>query len=65
MKIEVKNCFECPFANNDNEYGRVECGLAERLRIDLGLEVWENLPHDRIHEKCPITDKVEITRSPS
>jgi hypothetical protein len=65
MKIEVKNCFECPFANNDNEYGRVDCGLAERLRIDLGLEVWGNLPHDRRHAACPMTSWGEITISPA
>ena len=27
--LKIKNCKECPFCNNDNEYGRDECNLKE------------------------------------
>ena len=47
--IKVSNCQICPFANNDNEYGYDRCNL-----IDIELANWEELPEDRVHEKCPL-----------
>jgi len=60
MVIEVKNCGNCPFANNDSEYGHDECNLAEKLGIDLKLGLWEELPEDRRHENCPLTEQLTI-----
>ena len=36
MKIEVKNCIECPFVNNDNEYGKYQCNLNKDI-ITIGF----------------------------
>ena len=64
MKLEVKNCGECPFANHDNEYGSEMCNLAELLQ-PLVKEVvvwhWTELPKDRRHEDCPIDTEIVIT----
>jgi hypothetical protein len=38
MKLEIKNCGTCPFANNDNEYGRDWCNLALELGKDIVLK---------------------------
>ena len=54
MKIKVKNCHECPFSNNDNEYGRDTCNLAVYLEIEIHLGHWEGLPEDKVHDKCPL-----------
>ena len=44
MEIKVKNCHECLFSNNDNEYGRDTCNLADYLDIEINLGHWEELP---------------------
>jgi hypothetical protein len=51
MKIVVENCHECPFCNNDNEYGRDRCNLNSEIILLYG---WEELPDDKVHEKCPL-----------
>jgi hypothetical protein len=48
MKIEIKNCRECPFCNNDNEYGHNFCNLGGNFLLKL----WEELPNDKRHEDC-------------
>ena len=50
MKIIVKNCQECPFCNNDNEYGKDSCNLNTKIT----LKNWEELPDNSIHEECPL-----------
>jgi len=60
MILEVKNCFSCPFANNDNEYGQDHCSLSFRLNKGVDLKNGEELPKDKRHEDCPIEDKIEI-----
>lgn len=50
--IKVKNCQDCPFANNDNEYGFDKCNLKE---IKLGE--WEELPASGVHKECPLKEK--------
>ena len=47
--IEVSNCHECPFANNDNEWGHDSCNL-EYLNNFPEIE----LPEDTVHKKCPL-----------
>ena len=48
--IKVTNCQECPFCNNDNEYGFDQCNLSE---VTSGH--WEReLPSDSIHKDCPL-----------
>lgn len=61
MKLEIKNCWSCPFANNDNEYGRDCCNLAKHLDKNIKLKEYEQLPHDTRHKDCPIENKLEIT----
>lgn len=57
MKTEkVKNCQNCPFVNNDNEYGYDGCNL-----IYIDLDKWEEMPRDKVHEKCPLkTDSLLV-----
>jgi hypothetical protein len=56
MKIEVKNCSECPFVNNDNEYGKDQCNLNKDI-ITIGFV---ELPSDKVHEDCPLLKEKEI-----
>lgn len=60
MILEIKNCWDCPFSNNDNEYGRDWCNLAIQIGKYIKLEKWEQLPDDKIHKDCPIETKIEI-----
>jgi hypothetical protein len=60
MTLEIKNCAECPFANNDNEYGSDCCNLALQLGKDIVLDNWEQLPKDKRHQDCPISTKIEL-----
>ena len=60
MILEIKNCADCPFSNNDNEYGRDCCNLANHIGKDIELDTWEQLPDDKIHKDCPIDIKIEL-----
>ena len=48
--ILVDNCQECQFCNLDNEYGYNHCNLND----DILAGVNENLPKDKVHNKCPL-----------
>jgi hypothetical protein len=50
-EIQVKNCRECPFANNDNEYGYDNCNAPNN---ELELLGYEQLPEQGVHERCPL-----------
>ena len=50
--IKVNNCQDCPFANNDNEYGYDRCNLK-----DIELSNWEELPGTGVHKECPLKEK--------
>ena len=50
MKIIVKNCQDCPFCNDDNEYGKDKCNL----ETEIILNYWKEMPKDKVHEKCPL-----------
>ncbi len=50
--IEVENCHDCPFVQNDNEYGFCACNISEPETLDL--KGWEELPNDKAHDKCPL-----------
>ena len=52
-EIEIKNCQDCPFANNDNERGKDQCNLKD---ITLDYKNWEELPSDKVHEECPLKE---------
>lgn len=60
MELEIKNCMDCPFSNNDNEYGRDCCNLALKLGKDIKLDNWEELPKNEIHKDCPINKEINI-----
>ena len=60
MILEIKNCHQCPFCNNDNEYGRDMCNLADRIFKDIALGEFEQLPSDKRHKDCPIVGKIEV-----
>jgi hypothetical protein len=62
MNIEVSNCHECPFCNNDNEYGRDECNLSEKVDDKL-IEgsIWQQLPYDSVHYRCPLKRLNQVT----
>jgi hypothetical protein len=49
-KIKVTNCRECPFANNDNDYGYCDCNATDKIILIR----WEELPKDKVHELCPL-----------
>ncbi len=48
--FKVNNCHECPFANNDNEYGKVECNLNAAIQVNG----YNELPKHSVHELCPL-----------
>jgi hypothetical protein len=50
MNIEVKNCHECPFVNNDNKYGKDSCNLDD----NIFTEGFGELPKDDVHKDCPL-----------
>jgi hypothetical protein len=52
MKIVVKNCHECPFCNDDSEYGKDRCNLYSNTSVNL--ETWNQLPKDKVHENCSL-----------
>lgn len=60
MTLEIKNCVNCPFSNNDNEYGRDCCNLALQLGKYIKLDNLEQLPEDKRHKDCPIETKIEL-----
>lgn len=60
MILEINNCAECPFANNDNEYGINYCNLALKIGMDIKLDNFEVLPKNTRHKDCPIDGKIEI-----
>lgn len=51
MKMKIKNCHVCPFANDDGEYGKNQCNLKPQ-------EIWTPAPHelpsDSIPDICPL-----------
>src|SRR5690606_852872 len=55
--IKVSNCQECPFCNNDNEYGQDKCNLDSEIYAKTN----EELPSDKVHENCPlVSDNVLV-----
>lgn len=55
--IEVKSCGECPFVNDDNEFGKTICNL-DRNIYNLG---YLQLPMSQVHENCPLkTESVTV-----
>ena len=62
MKIEIENCQDCPFCNNDNEFGYESCNLALHLGFRKYIEQigYNQMPADKVHKDCPIRDLNEI-----
>jgi hypothetical protein len=50
MKITVTNCQQCPFCNNDCEYGKDSCNLD----TEIMAEEFYLLPDDKVHDQCPL-----------
>ncbi len=60
--IKINNCHNCPFANNDNEYGHDGCNLK-----DIKLYGWEELPKNKVHKECPLKQNhfvIKLTKKP-
>ena len=59
-EFKVNNCHECPFCNNDNEYGHDSCNHP----FNFDNAVYEGhpynkfgeMPKDKVHDKCPLKD---------
>ena len=50
--IEVENCQDCPLVMIDNDYGFFGCNITKSETLDL--DNWEELPEDKVHDKCPL-----------
>lgn len=48
--ILINNCHECPFCNNDNEYGKDSCNL----HGNIYSKNLESMPEDKVHSECPL-----------
>lgn len=58
MKVEEKEvtgCMDCPFLNNDNDYGYDACN-APNTKVNLKSHQWEQLPEKGVHEYCPLKE---------
>jgi hypothetical protein len=53
IEIKVKDCYSCPFAEIDDEYGD-SCNA--RGGVNLVLSACEMLPQDKVHELCPLKE---------
>lgn len=58
MIIEINSCGDCPFMNWDSELGRDMCNLSYHLKKNIKLKFREELPRDKRHDECPLTDKM-------
>ena len=50
MVITVSNCQQCPFCNDDNEFGRDQCNLNTNIKAGI----YYDLPADKVHLDCPL-----------
>jgi hypothetical protein len=57
--IIVNNCQECPFCNNDNEYGYDCCNLDQNIHT----KAFDQMPKEHVHEKCPLKQKEYIIKT--
>ena len=60
MILEIKNCSECPFCNQDNEYGRDSCNLSILIGKNIFMNTFEELPKDKRHIDCPMDGTIDI-----
>ncbi len=60
-KIEVTNCQECPFCNNDNEFEHNACNLNKDLKPDI-VDYWPEMSETTIHKDCPLRKSYYIVR---
>lgn len=49
VTVTVYNCRECPFVQNDNEFGYYGCSVK-----DVKMKNFEELPEDKVHNECPL-----------
>ena len=49
--IKVNNCHECPFCNDDSEFGKDQCNLSEIYMFDG----W--MPKLTRHKDCPLNNE--------
>jgi hypothetical protein len=63
-QINVSSCQQCPFSNNDNEFGYNACNLAIRRGTPIELKNWEELPEKSIHKDCPLDDYIFVLKKP-
>jgi hypothetical protein len=54
----VKSCQDCPFCNNDNEYGKDSCNhpfnFDNAVREGYPYNSFGEMPKDKVHENCPL-----------
>ena len=60
MIIKITNCQECPFVNNDNEYGFNECHISEK--VNKTRRGHDQLPEDNVHDLCPLKTEPIIVK---
>ena len=67
MTKEISNCFECPFVNDDSEYGKTYCQLNDDIVMPGSFQ---QMPKNKVHEDCPlkngsVTVKLNHDRQPT
>lgn len=50
-EIEVTNCWQCPFVNDDAEYGKTYCQLNDDITMPGSFQ---QMPKDKVHNQCPL-----------
>ena len=60
MEIKITSCHDCPFCNNDNEFGRDQCNLSYILNLDIITGYKNQLPYDKRHDECPLENEIKI-----
>ena len=61
--IKVKNCHECPFCNEDNEFGKDQCNISEIYAGDTSSPSsnfkfgYTQMPANARHKDCPLNDE--------
>lgn len=68
LLVKIDNCQDCPFCNQDSEYGFNDCNLLTVMNYskngfnlpEISLTMPEQMPDKSRHSLCPL-DKYSIT----
>jgi hypothetical protein len=58
-EIIVNNCWQCPFINDDSEYGKTYCQLNDDIVMSGSFQ---QMPDDKVHDDCPLKDNEVIVK---